>query len=300
MRSVLAILVLGAMQRFRNAVKLRFGGATAFWHLLISVSQFHVMFYSSRPLPNTFALAVAMHALASWVDGSQPKFIVTSAFAILVFRGELALLLGIILFMDLAVGRFKLLPTIWYGLVATAFSLGLTVGIDSVMWKTPWLWPEGQVLFYNVVMNKSSNWGTAPWSWYFYSALPRSMCASLAFVPIGVVIDRRTLVYVLPATVFVIIYSFLPHKELRFIIYVFPLLNVAAAEACKRWWNMAFSYKKNGSPFWCKVFGLAAAGHLVLNATFTMALLFVSKQNYPGKCIKMSSYVSHKIKGLCF
>ncbi len=256
----------------------RFGAPTAFWHLLVSVTQFHVMFYASRPLPNIFALAVVMHALAFWMEGKQAAFILSSAFAILVFRAELALLLGIILFMDLAVGRVRLLPTIGYGLLATIISLGATVGVDSVMWRQFWLWPEGQVLYYNVVLNKSSNWGTSPWAWYFYSALPRCMCSSLLFVPLGVHLDKRTLIYVFPALAFVFLYSFLPHKELRFIVYVFPLLNIPVAEACKRLVDNALRKKS----IWKQLFALIAVGHLAVNLVFSMALLFVSKHNYPG------------------
>lgn len=56
----------------------------------------------------------------------------------------------------------------------------------------------------------------------------------MLLVPVGLYAEQRTRAICLPAILFVLMYSVLPHKELRFIIYVFPLLNVAVASACHR------------------------------------------------------------------
>ena len=71
-----------------------------------------------------------------------------------------------------------------------------------------------------------------PFWWYFYSALPRSVLLPLLTLPWGLHCARdKAIRLVVPAFGFVFLYSFLPHKELRFIVYVIPLLNAAASLA---------------------------------------------------------------------
>ena len=104
------------------------------------------------------------------------------------------------------------------------------------------------------------------------------MFTSVFLVPIGMILDRRTRLLVGPCLVFVLLYSFLPHKELRFIIYVFPLLNVAVAEACKRAWENVIRKPSLFTKLWCSI----AVLHVVANLIFSSLMLYISSYNYPG------------------
>lgn len=50
-------------------------------------------------------------------------------------------------------------------------------------------------------------------------------------LPYALYIDRRSHIIFISATIYVALYSLLPHKELRFIIYTVPLFNLVAAMA---------------------------------------------------------------------
>jgi alpha-1,6-mannosyltransferase len=117
------------------------------------------------------------------------------------------------------------------GALASLIFIGASLSVDSYFWRY-WLWPEGIVFWFNTVMNKSSNWGTSPPLWYFYSVLPRALLFTLFLVPFGLWHQSKKTFenFLLPSIGFVVLYSFLPHKELRFIVYVFPLLNAIAAK----------------------------------------------------------------------
>ena len=127
MRGVLGLLVCLAFISFRRAVQTTLGKTTASLLVLITCSQFHFLFYVSRPLPNTFALVPALFAFRSWLLGRHAPFIWSSAAAIVLFRAELAGLLGIMMMVEVVRGRCGVLTLLKHSVPAGLLWLGWLV-----------------------------------------------------------------------------------------------------------------------------------------------------------------------------
>ena len=221
------------------------------------------------------ALPLVLLAVDSWLRRDMKKFFFFAGASIILFRAELVILLGLLLLYDLFHKRITVKELLMIGVPTGIGLVGLTIAVDSFFWQRL-LWPEAEVLWFNTILNKSSDWGTSPFLWYFYSALPRALGFSLIFVPYGLYTESRIRALTIPALVFVLIYSILPHKELRFIVYVFPMLNIASACACHRLW-----INRTKSIFH-SLLSVIAGGHLIGNFVLTVFLLTVSGTNYPG------------------
>ncbi|XP_076164568.1 alg12 alpha-1,6-mannosyltransferase isoform X2 [Ptiloglossa arizonensis] len=263
------------LKLYRDALQNIFGLQFTKWFVAITVTQYHFMYYLSRPLPNIMAMPLVLLALFGWLRQNHIIFIWSSAAAIIIFRAELAMLLGLFLLYDIANMKLTIPRLLKIAVPAGIFFLMLTVAIDSIFWRHL-VWPEGEVFYFNTILNKSSQWGTSPFLWYFYSALPRGLAFSYFLIPLGMFWDARVRTLTVPGIAFITLFSFLPHKELRFIVYVFPLLNVSAAAVCHRIWE-----NRAKSP-WNGFMALIILSHLVLNALFSMFLLCVAGSNYPG------------------
>jgi alpha-1,6-mannosyltransferase len=125
-------------------------------------------------------------------------------------------------------------------------------------------------------IRRSHEWGVMPWHWYFTSALPRALHAAYALAPLGALLERRVQAPLAVALAFVLLYSNLGHKEVRFLFPVLPLWNLAAAAAVQRVW---LGRRKSAIR---RLLLLALAGALAAGLALTVVTAAASRHNYPG------------------
>jgi alpha-1,6-mannosyltransferase len=59
-RAILGLFNATCLLIFARGLRRAYGAGTARWYLLLQASQFHIMFYASRTLPNMFAFGLSM------------------------------------------------------------------------------------------------------------------------------------------------------------------------------------------------------------------------------------------------
>ncbi|ESL06500.1 dolichyl-P-Man:Man7GlcNAc2-PP-dolichyl alpha6-mannosyltransferase [Trypanosoma rangeli SC58] len=242
----------------------RFRAASVFF--VLCNLQFHMVFYATRTLPNTNGLILCSLAFGCIVRGRYHLSIVLLSLCTAVFRCDTVLLLGSLGLFLLLQREMSIFQLVAVSLSSMAIAVCCSVFLDCFLWGG-WVWPEGVVLLFNTVENQSWRWGRSPWHWYLTYALPRAFF--FAYFPLLLLVGLacwdlvRRLIYrtppspsavgtlfsiwldtsvqfrslLLPATLFVALYSFLPHKEMRFIMQVFPALLAPVAYAVALTWN---------------------------------------------------------------
>ena len=204
-------------------------------------------------------------------------------FAGIVFRSEIAILLAAETAYLLYQGRASLAAEIIpAGLFGALIGLLTTVSVDSFFWQRFPLWPEWVGFYYNTIQGKSSEWGTSPWYFYLVNAVPRllmnpfswSVCIPVALFTRATSQTSRDIL--VPLLAFVAIYSVLPHKEWRFIIYIIPGLTAVAAGGASWIWT------RRSKTMVYRLLSLALVASTVASFAASMGLLYISSLNYPG------------------
>ncbi|EKG22265.1 GPI mannosyltransferase [Macrophomina phaseolina MS6] len=300
-RAILGILNAYALLSFRRVVWKVYGRAASNWFVLLQATQFHLMYYASRTLPNMFAFGMSTFALSFYLSSvATPDRALSSkrlrlcfyllTIAGVIFRSELAILLASLAFYQLlqrvpTEGLFSFLRfVIPSGIAGALVGLFITIPIDSFFWRTwPYpLWPEWSAFAYNTLQGRASDWGTSPWYYYFLNALPKLLLNPLTYtllIPWSVLNPATrgpSASLLLPSLLFVSIYSLLPHKEWRFIIYIIPALT-ACASASAGWISVRYTKARI-----YRLASYALLASVAFSALASALLLAISAENYPG------------------
>lgn len=226
------------------------------------------------PEPGTVAKAHSRHRIS----------LLLITVAGIIFRSELAVFLAMNTFFLLATNRARIITDIIpAGIVGLIVGLSTTVLIDSYFWQQFPLWPEFSAFKFNVLSGQSSEWGTSPWYFYFVDALPRLLMNPLMWL-VGIPASlwasatrRASLSLLVPSLAFMALYSVLPHKEWRFIIYVVPALTASAAQGAAYIWTRRA--KSLIYQLLALALGLSTLASFLVS---TLVYLPASAANYPG------------------
>jgi len=318
-RSGLGALVWLSFCFFRNAVhdSEKFSPRTSSLFSVLLALQFHIPFYASRSLPNTFALCVVMVAYGFWFRKKSTTCLYFVGIATVLFRCDMLVLLAPMALQMLLCERISFMSTFLTGAAVCLLTLLVSVPIDSFFWTRP-LWPEGEVLFFNTVENRSSEWGTFPFHWYFSSALPKALHTCIPLVAVGLLNPygnsrgERTAVwyYLFPTLCFLVLYSFLPHKELRFVFPAIPMFTLVAARGLDsllpaNWFaadGSAKSESERPSSLFHRTVGVVLLTGLVLaSLAVTSVFSLASQHNYPGgeALMQLNDHILSTTEGVC-
>ncbi|ANZ77971.1 BA75_04787T0 [Komagataella pastoris] len=275
-RGVLGLFNGLGLIRIRRVLSRTISKETAFWYMILQMCQFHIIYYSSRTLPNFIALPLVSNAFALYLSHENVSFAIL-AFSGVVLRAEIgvfALLLAIVSVLQTrnSDNFFHILKN---GVVGTLAGAICSYVFDSYFWGYKVI-PEINSFVFNVLKGQSDNWGVEPWYAYLVKYLPNLFNKSplLILVVPGLFLKNDKLKnsksLTLSSLLYLAIISLQPHKEWRFIVYVVPPLVITISTVLAQL-PKKFTIAKVAAVFMC-------FGSLLLSLLF----LFISSYNYPG------------------
>ncbi|CAI4052200.1 hypothetical protein SUVZ_14G3480 [Saccharomyces uvarum] len=250
------------------------------WFIFFLIGSFHLMFYSTRTLPNFIMTLPLTNVALGWVLlGRYNAAIFLSAFVAIVFRLEVAALSAGIALFAVIFKKISLSGAIKFGIFGLGLGSIIGITIDSYFWQE-WCLPEVDGFFFNVISGYASKWGVEPITAYFTHYL------RMMFMPptvlllnyFGYKLAPTNLKIISLASLFhVVIMSLQPHKEWRFIIYAVPsVLLLGATGAAHLWENM--KVRKITNVLFLTILPLSILASFLIS----MGFLYISRMNYPG------------------
>ncbi|EMG45928.1 putative Dolichyl phosphate-D-mannose protein [Candida maltosa Xu316] len=274
----------------------RIKGSIGFWYVIFLISQFHLIYYSSRTVPNFIALPVVNFAISKILVGDLSGLTLL-AFTGIVFRLEVGLFgLIIAVVSSLVFGQSNIFVNVFYMVIGTILGGVASVCIDSYFWGRLVI-PEIDSFIFNIVQGKSSEWGVEPWGTYFQKylfQLFRPPIILMMAIP-GLLSDpaddgtkfgdrtavshpaRHSLrILFVSSVLFIAAMSFQPHKEWRFIIYTVPIFTLQAGNGLA---NISMKWSLG---FLNKLLVLIIVCLIGVSSVLSLSMGYISSFNYPG------------------
>lgn len=280
-------------------------GFTGFWYSVLLLSQFHLIYYSSRTLPNFIALPLVNFGLSKLIVGDLSG-LTWLAMTGVVFRMEVGVFAVVIAVVSsLVYGQSNIVANIVLLFAGGLFGTLTTLFIDSYFWGKP-LVPELSSFIFNIVDGNAAEWGVEPWGAYFNKYLFKLFRPPVVLIlsVIGFLNDpaddgvaitdtkavrhpaRNSLrILYTSSIIFIAIMSFQPHKEWRFIIYTIPIFTLQAANGLSNIsikWSLSFSNK---------LLTLIISFLVLVSALLSLQMGYISSFNYPGgEALEFANY----------
>lgn len=269
-----------------------------FFYTLMFLSQFHILFYATRTLPNFIALPMVNYALSKILLGDMSG-LSWLAFCGVVFRLEVGIFAVVIaLVSSLIFGQSNIFSNFMYLAVSSCVGAVVSGSIDSYFWGHSVL-PELSAFLFNVVEGKLVEWGIEPYTTYFVKYIPNFFRPPhvLFLCLFGLMSDparavsteskqknkespRQThnslRILSVSALLYVATMSFQPHKEWRFIVYTIPIFNALAGNGLLHLWNGLTKLNAH------KILFVLMIASTVVAFAISSFMSFASSYNYPG------------------
>lgn len=281
LRFALGLLNWFCLARLTKAVrKISHNNSLGLYYALLQYSQFHIVYYSSRTLPNFILLPLVSYSLLLILENRYSAAFTWLSFTAVVFRAEIGVFAVSVAFVALLLRQIRFFTAPIALIKGVLLGSLLTVCVDSYFWGKFPSFPEIESILFNVYSGNSKLWGTEPFDAYFTKYSLNIFCPPtlLLFAIPGVWFkstkgSKNPIVTIgLGSLLFVFLLSFQPHKEWRFIVYAIPGLTLLGA-------NGAAGFRR---PTIATVVNYMIIVSSIVSLLLSLLMMYISSLNYPG------------------